>query len=99
MGYGYSGHSRESSRGPRLSISSHTSRAGTPDMFGGGSTPQVPTRSLWIGNLDVDATSEALLTVFAPYGAIESVRMLPEKVSYTLKPVHDTTDGFRHVRL
>lgn len=49
--------------------------------MGGGSTPQVPTRSLWIGNLDVDATSEGLLHVFAPYGAIESVRMLPEKVS------------------
>jgi len=73
--------SRDSStsRGPRLSISSHTSRAGTPDV-GGSSTPQMPTRSLWIGNLDVNATSDALLHVFAPYGAIESVRMLPEKV-------------------
>lgn len=73
--------SRDSSvsRGPRLSVSSHTSRAGTPDV-GGTSTPQMPTRSLWIGNLDVNATSDALLQVFAPYGAIESVRMLPEKV-------------------
>jgi protein JSN1 len=80
----YGGHppnTRDSSRGPRLSISSHTSRAGTPDNLGGGATPQVPTRSLWIGNLDVDATSEGLLHVFAPYGAIESVRMLPEKAS------------------
>ncbi len=77
--------SRDSSvsRGPRLSISSHTSRAGTPDvsLALGSSTPQQPTRSLWIGNLDVNATSEALLHVFAPYGAIESLRMLPEKVS------------------
>nr|XP_019048935.1 pumilio domain-containing protein c [Kwoniella bestiolae CBS 10118]OCF27865.1 pumilio domain-containing protein c [Kwoniella bestiolae CBS 10118] len=71
--------SRDSSRGPRLSISSHTSRTGTPDVDKGTSTPQVPTRSLWIGNLDVNATSDALLHVFAPYGAIESVRMLPEK--------------------
>ncbi|ORY22688.1 hypothetical protein BCR39DRAFT_473742 [Naematelia encephala] len=73
--------SRESSssRGPRLSMSSHTSRTGTPDIERGSSTPQVPTRSLWIGNLDVNATSDALLHVFAPYGAIESVRMLPEK--------------------
>jgi protein JSN1 len=71
--------SRDSSRAPRLSISSHTSRAGTPDV-GGSATPQMPTRSLWIGNLDVSATSDALLVVFAPYGAIESVRMLPEKV-------------------
>ena len=74
--------SRDSSisRGPRPSISSHPSRTATPD-FGGSSTPQMPTRSLWIGNLDVNATSDALLYVFTPYGAIESVRMLPEKVS------------------
>lgn len=78
--------SRESSvsRGPRLSISSHTSRAGTPDA-GGTSTPQMPTRSLWIGNLDVSATSDGVLQVFSPYGAIESVRMLPEKVCRYLK--------------
>ncbi|WWC85976.1 uncharacterized protein L201_000847 [Kwoniella dendrophila CBS 6074] len=81
--YGYpnliAGKSRDSSRGPRLSISSHTSRTGTPDVEKGSSTPQVPTRSLWIGNLDVNATSEALFGVFSPYGAIESIRMLPEK--------------------
>ena len=73
--------SRDSSasQAHRMSISSHTSRAGTPD-YGGTSTPQMPTRSLWIGNLDVNATSDALLHVFAPYGPIESVRMLPEKV-------------------
>ena len=74
---------RSSSRGPRMSMSSHTSRAGTPDVIGS-STPQLPTRSLWIGNLDVNATSDALLHVFAPYGAIESVRMLPEKVNRLL---------------
>ena len=74
--------SRDSSvtRGPRPSISSHPSRTATPD-FAGSSTPQMPTRSLWIGNLDVNATSDALLYIFAPYGAIESVRMLPEKVN------------------
>ncbi|OWZ61140.1 hypothetical protein AYX15_06642 [Cryptococcus neoformans] len=76
--YGYAARSRDSSRAGRLSISSHTSRTGTPEDKGS-STPQVPTRSLWIGNLDVNATSNALLQVFAPYGAIESVRMLPEK--------------------
>jgi protein JSN1 len=69
-----------SSRGPRLSISSHTSRTGTPDFEKGSSTPQMPTRSLWIGNLDVNATSDALFQVFNPYGPIESVRLLPEKV-------------------
>jgi protein JSN1 len=42
---------------------------------------QTPTRSLWIGNLDSGVTSEQLIHVFAPYGAIESLRLLPEKVS------------------
>ncbi|PFH46355.1 hypothetical protein AMATHDRAFT_70076 [Amanita thiersii Skay4041] len=40
---------------------------------------QAPTRSLWIGNLDSAVTSEQLIHVFAPYGAIESLRLLPEK--------------------
>ncbi|KAI0670550.1 hypothetical protein C8Q78DRAFT_1079505 [Trametes maxima] len=40
---------------------------------------QTPTRSLWIGNLDSSFTSEQLIHVFAPYGAIESLRLLPEK--------------------
>ena len=46
-----------------------------------GETPQIqtPSRSLWIGNLDTTATKETLLTVFSPYGAIESLRLLPEK--------------------
>lgn len=74
--------SRESSRGPRMSLSAHPSRSGTPDVERGSSTPQIPTRSLWIGNLDVNATSDALLAVFSAYGIIESVRLLPEKVSY-----------------
>jgi protein JSN1 len=78
--------SRESSssRGPRHShsISSHTSRTGTPDFDKVGQTPQMPTRSLWIGNLDVNATSDSLFQVFSPYGPIESVRLLPEKVGH-----------------
>jgi protein JSN1 len=44
---------------------------------------QTPTRSLWIGNLDNSVTSEQLIHVFAPYGAIESLRLLPEKVRCT----------------
>jgi protein JSN1 len=44
---------------------------------------QTPTRSLWIGNLDSSVTSEQLIHVFAPYGAIESLRLLPEKVRYS----------------
>ena len=42
---------------------------------------QTPTRSLWIGNLDSAVTRDQLIHVFAPYGAIESLRLLPEKVS------------------
>ncbi|KAK0550411.1 hypothetical protein OC846_003678 [Tilletia horrida] len=47
-----------------------------------GSTPssqQTPTRSLWIGNLDPNVTGQELMKAFAPYGAVESVRLLPEK--------------------
>ncbi|KAJ7219101.1 hypothetical protein GGX14DRAFT_434627 [Mycena pura] len=43
------------------------------------SQTQTPSRSLWIGNLDGVVTSEQLIHVFAPYGAIESLRLLPEK--------------------
>jgi protein JSN1 len=43
---------------------------------------QTPTRSLWIGNLDSSFTSEQLIHVFAHYGAIESLRLLPEKVRH-----------------
>ncbi|KAG6821175.1 hypothetical protein H0H93_005395 [Arthromyces matolae] len=43
------------------------------------SQTQTPTRSLWIGNLDSSVTSEQLIRHFAPYGAIESLRLLPEK--------------------
>lgn len=50
------------------------------DAVGNSSQIQTPTRSLWIGNLDSSVTSEQLIHVFAPYGAIESLRLLPEKV-------------------
>jgi protein JSN1 len=54
---------------------------GQPRSVSPKSEPQVqtPSRSLWIGNLDTTATKETLLTVFSPYGAIESLRLLPEK--------------------
>jgi len=45
---------------------------------------QTPTRSLWIGNLDSSVSSEQLIHVFAPYGAIESLRLLPEKVKHRI---------------
>ena len=55
-------------------------RAISPKSDGPPSQVQTPTRSLWIGNLDCAFTSEQLIHVFAPYGAIESLRLLPEKV-------------------
>jgi protein JSN1 len=81
--------SRDSSVGRgRLSISSRTSRAATPDLDRAGtSTPQMPTRSLWIGNLDVTVTEQALLLFFRQYGQIESLRMLPEKVGFRYIPL------------
>ncbi|KAF8759098.1 RNA recognition motif [Rhizoctonia solani] len=54
------------------------SRSVSPKMEGP-SQIQTPSRSLWIGNLDPTMTGEDLAHVFAPYGAIESFRLLPEK--------------------
>ncbi|KAJ3564475.1 hypothetical protein NP233_g8268 [Leucocoprinus birnbaumii] len=54
-------------------------RSISPKSEGQSSQMQTPTRSLWIGNLDSSVTSEQLIHVFAPYGAIESLRLLPEK--------------------
>ncbi|UZJ56799.1 hypothetical protein CBS101457_006119 [Exobasidium rhododendri] len=45
----------------------------------GRSMNQLPSRSLWVGNLDSNTTGQELMRVFAPYGAIESLRLLPEK--------------------
>lgn len=56
--------------------------------FGGVSiTPPVqqPTRSLWVGNLDPRTSSAELQAVFAPYGAIESLRLIPEKVGLGIR--------------
>ncbi|KAJ3026726.1 hypothetical protein HDV00_011642 [Rhizophlyctis rosea] len=40
---------------------------------------QIPTRSLWIGNIDPALSPSDLLTLFAPFGPIESLRILPDK--------------------
>lgn len=64
-----------------LAPSSSHNRSVSPKSEGPNSQMQTPTRSLWIGNLDSAVTSEQLIHVFAPYGAIESLRLLPEKVS------------------
>ncbi|GAA5968271.1 hypothetical protein JCM11641_003789 [Rhodosporidiobolus odoratus] len=59
-----------------------SSRPRTPEGAGAISlTPplQQPTRSLWVGNLDPKTSPAELQAVFAPYGAIESLRLIPEK--------------------
>ncbi|KAF8061529.1 pumilio/RRM domain-containing protein [Lyophyllum atratum] len=58
---------------------SSQNRSLSPKSEGPSSQTQTPTRSLWIGNLDSAVTSEQLIHVFASYGAIESLRLLPEK--------------------
>lgn len=62
-----------------LAPNTHT-RSVSPKSEGPSAQLQTPTRSLWIGNLDSAVSSEQLIHVFAPYGAIESLRLLPEKV-------------------
>ncbi|KAH8920008.1 hypothetical protein BT69DRAFT_1223412, partial [Atractiella rhizophila] len=58
----------------------HTgSRPITPETRDLTPPPQQPSRSLWIGNLDSSTSAQELMQVFAPYGAIESLRLLPEK--------------------
>jgi protein JSN1 len=43
---------------------------------------QQPSRSLWIGNFDPSTTAQELMNVFAVYGPIESLRLLPDKVGF-----------------
>ncbi|KAM3579697.1 hypothetical protein VKS41_007781 [Umbelopsis sp. WA50703] len=44
-----------------------------------GTSAQTPTRSLWIGNIDMSVSEDDLHQMFSPYGAIESLRLLTEK--------------------
>eukprot|EP00898_Chlorokybus_atmophyticus_P002310 jgi/Chlat1/307/Chrsp1S03067 len=45
----------------------------------GGRTSQVPSRHLWVGNLDKRVTDAELAGYFARFGEIESVSIYPEK--------------------
>ncbi|BGO89605.1 hypothetical protein NBRC10512_001544 [Rhodotorula toruloides] len=72
------------SRMGRLSISEDPSQGGSGWGTSEGAVSlsppvQQPTRSLWVGNLDPKTTPAELQDVFAPYGAIESLRLIPEK--------------------
>ncbi|CAH7689762.1 hypothetical protein PPACK8108_LOCUS24898 [Phakopsora pachyrhizi] len=50
----------------------------TPDL-GLSSLIQQPSRSIWVGNLDPSTSAQELMAVFSVYGAIESLRLIPEK--------------------
>lgn len=58
---------------PALSATTYT-------VIGGGDGMQtVPTRALWIGSIPPDINSNTLLSIFAPFGPIESARVLAHK--------------------
>jgi protein JSN1 len=59
------------------------SRPRSPEKVSMSPPHQQPTRSLWVGNLDPKTTPAELQQVFAPYGAIESLRLIPDKVRRT----------------
>ncbi|BGP53866.1 hypothetical protein JCM8202v2_001438 [Rhodotorula sphaerocarpa] len=77
------------SRMSRLGVSDDPAQSGSAGWAGAGGAaegvvslsppPQQPTRSLWVGNLDPKTSPAELQDVFAPYGAIESLRLIPEK--------------------
>ncbi|KAJ2039230.1 hypothetical protein H4S03_001827 [Coemansia sp. S3946] len=46
--------------------------------FGSGSDG-VPTRSLWVGNVDPAMSNQDLVAQFGKYGRVESLRLLPDK--------------------
>ncbi|GJJ68532.1 protein JSN1 [Entomortierella parvispora] len=42
-------------------------------------TQQIPTRSLWIGNVDPSFTTNDLMQVFSAFGPVESLKVIPDK--------------------
>ncbi|KAJ2366118.1 hypothetical protein IW150_006025, partial [Coemansia sp. RSA 2607] len=53
----------------------HSGELGDDDAADGG----VPTRSLWVGNVDPALSSGDLVALFGKYGRVESLRLLPDK--------------------
>ena len=76
--FGNSASTKSRSESPEFSAAMH-SRTQTSSPFVGSANPQNPSRSLWIGALDPSVTSQELMTIFSPYGPIESLRMMTEK--------------------
>ncbi|KAJ2009027.1 hypothetical protein GGI04_000793 [Coemansia thaxteri] len=74
---GSAGHSRQASA--TLLLPRHSRM---PSTDGGGvdfSSDGVPTRSLWVGNVDPGLSSQDLVALFGKYGRVESLRLLPDK--------------------
>ncbi|CAG8465443.1 5722_t:CDS:2 [Paraglomus occultum] len=49
------------------------------DLSPSSQTQSQPTRALWVGNIPTSTTPQALQNIFAPYGPIESARVLTHK--------------------
>ncbi|KAJ2553154.1 hypothetical protein EV175_003037 [Coemansia sp. RSA 1933] len=65
-------HSRQASMHTRQ----HSAEFDYAMMHGGDG---VPTRSLWVGNVDPGLSSQDLISIFGKYGRVESLRLLPDK--------------------
>ncbi|PVU98651.1 hypothetical protein BB559_001384 [Furculomyces boomerangus] len=65
-------------QGIKTSSSHHASSISVSGTIGV-STEIAPTRSLWVGNLDLNITAQELIEVFGKFGRIESLRTLPDK--------------------
>ncbi|KAI9179877.1 hypothetical protein H9P43_005209 [Blastocladiella emersonii ATCC 22665] len=74
-------HHGAGSASPAPASGDHTAAAAAGTKVSGPhGHPQTPTRSLWIGNLDTSRVgSDELMAGFAPFGAVESLRVLPDK--------------------
>lgn len=42
-------------------------------------TETTPSRALWIGSIPPETTASTLLSIFSPFGAVESARVLTVK--------------------
>ncbi|KAJ2090217.1 hypothetical protein IW140_002142 [Coemansia sp. RSA 1813] len=64
------------SRQPSMHTRQHSAEFDFAMMHSGDG---VPTRSLWVGNVDPGLSSQDLISIFGKYGRVESLRLLPDK--------------------
>jgi protein JSN1 len=58
---------------------SNNSGSNSPGGMNGMDVQSTPTRALWIGSIPSSTTPATILSVFSPYGPIESARVLTHK--------------------